>query len=81
MEIINILTSIDTIKLAAGQAIAAIIILPLASVWCFQFDGIYIGATASKAMMVTMAIAFFVPGVRVCAAIVLSVGALRQSWW
>jgi len=59
-HIINILTNIDTIKFAANQAITAIIILPIASVWCFQYDGIYIGATASKAMMVTMVIAFFV---------------------
>jgi MATE family multidrug resistance protein len=59
-HIINILTNIDTIKFAANQAITAIIILPIASVWCFQYDGIYIGATASKAMMVTMIIAFFV---------------------
>ncbi|UTW55502.1 MATE family efflux transporter [Kordiimonas sp. SCSIO 12610] len=58
--IINTLTDISAIKNVATTAMPAIIALPIASVWCFQFDGIYIGATASKAMMITMAIAFFV---------------------
>jgi MATE family multidrug resistance protein len=58
--IINTLTNIQAIKTQAYQAFSAIIILPVAAVWCFQFDGIYIGATASKAMMVTMALAFFI---------------------
>ena len=57
-NIINILTDIPSIRLEAFEALLAIIIMPVAAVWCFQFDGIYIGATASKAMMITMAIAF-----------------------
>jgi MATE family multidrug resistance protein len=56
--IINILTDIPSIRLEAYEALLAIIIMPVAAVWCFQFDGVYIGATASKAMMVTMAVAF-----------------------
>ncbi len=35
-----------------------IAVLPLVAVWCFQFDGIFIGATAAAAMMVTMGCAF-----------------------
>ena len=34
--------------------------LPLVSMWCFLFDGVYIGATAAAAMMVTMGIAFVI---------------------
>jgi MATE family multidrug resistance protein len=32
--------------------------LPVVAVWCYHFDGVYIGATAAAAMMVTMGIAF-----------------------
>ena len=34
--------------------------LPLVAVWCFHFDGVFIGATAAGAMMLTMGIAFVV---------------------
>jgi MATE family multidrug resistance protein len=37
-----------------------LVVLPLLSVWCFQFDGVFIGATAAPAMMVTMAFSFAV---------------------
>jgi MATE family multidrug resistance protein len=43
------------------QAYAVLIwltILPVISVWSYQYDGIFIGATASKEMLTTMALAF-----------------------
>ena len=35
-----------------------VIALPVVAVACYQFDGVFIAATAGAAMMVTMAIAF-----------------------
>jgi MATE family multidrug resistance protein len=37
-----------------------VIALPVVAVACYQFDGVYIAATAGAAMMVTMAIAFLI---------------------
>ena len=37
-----------------------IVALPIVAVACYQFDGVFIAATAGAAMMVTMAIAFTV---------------------
>jgi MATE family multidrug resistance protein len=37
-----------------------VVALPVVAVACYQFDGVYIAATAGAAMMVTMAIAFSV---------------------
>ena len=34
--------------------------LPVVSVACYHFDGVFIGATAARAMLVTMAVAFVV---------------------
>ncbi len=48
--IINTLTNIAAIRETAGQYIIWVILLPLISIWSFQFDGIFIGATAGKSM-------------------------------
>ena len=56
----------------AGLAVALVVALPLVSVWCFLFDGVYIGATAAAAMMVTMGIAFVV--------YLAALGAMTQQW-
>ena len=37
-----------------------IIAMPVVAVACYQFDGVYIAATAGAGMMVTMAVAFAV---------------------
>ena len=37
-----------------------VIALPVVAVACYQFDGVYIAATAGAAMMMTMAIAFVI---------------------
>ena len=55
--IIDLITDIEAVRLATKEALPGIILLPLAAVLCFQFDGIFIGATASRAMMITMAAA------------------------
>lgn len=44
------LTNIPEVRDTAGQYLIWVIVLPLISVWSFQLDGIFIGATAGKYM-------------------------------
>jgi MATE family multidrug resistance protein len=55
-----LLTDIETVRATTSALMPLVIALPLVSVWCFLFDGVYIGATAAASMMVTMGIAFAV---------------------
>lgn len=59
-QLTALLTDIDEIRMTVASLMPLIIALPLVSVWCFQFDGIFISATAGAAMMTTMGIAFVV---------------------
>jgi len=59
-DITALLTDIDSVRVAAGALLPLVIALPLVAVWCYLFDGVYIGATAAVAMMVTMGIAFVI---------------------
>jgi MATE family multidrug resistance protein len=56
--IIALLTDLEEVRMISTSLIPLVIALPIVSVWCFQFDGVYIGATAAAAMMVTMGLAF-----------------------
>lgn len=58
--ITGMLTDIETVRASVGMLMPLVIALPVVAVWSYQFDGIYIGATAAAAMMVTMGIAFAV---------------------
>jgi MATE family multidrug resistance protein len=53
-----LLTDITAVRLSVGELMPLVIALPVIAVACYQFDGVYIAATAGAAMMVTMAIAF-----------------------
>ena len=55
-----LLTDLDTVRLSVGALMPLIVALPIVAVACYQFDGVFIAATAGAAMMVTMAIAFTV---------------------
>ena len=55
-----LLTDIEAVRAAAGALLPLVIALPLVAVWCYLFDGVYIGATAAAEMMVTMGLAFVV---------------------
>ena len=66
------LTDIDTVRAMVAALMPLVIALPLVSVWCFLFDGVYIGATAAAAMMVTMGIAF--------AAYLAVLGPMTANW-
>jgi MATE family multidrug resistance protein len=53
-----LLTDIEAVRALTGALMPLVVILPIVAVWCYLFDGVYIGATAAGAMMVTMGIAF-----------------------
>lgn len=53
-----LLTDIGEVRLSVELLMPTVIVLPVVAVACYQFDGVYIAATAGAAMMVTMAIAF-----------------------
>jgi MATE family multidrug resistance protein len=53
-SIISILTNIDTLKETAYIFLPWLVISPLISVWSFLYDGVYVGATRTKEMMIIM---------------------------
>ncbi len=55
-----LLTDLDEVRAIVATLMPLLIALPLIAVACFQFDGIFIGATAGAAMMATMASAFVI---------------------
>jgi MATE family multidrug resistance protein len=60
-NIIDLLTDIDSIRITAYEYLPWLIVSPIISVWSFLYDGVYVGATRSKEMMLVMAgSAFFV---------------------
>jgi len=58
--ITRFLTDIEVIRAEIIHLMPLVVLLPIASLWCYQFDGIYIGMTASNAMFGTMAVALAV---------------------
>lgn len=56
--ITSVLTDIQAVRDQVGALMPIVVLLPIVSVWCYQFDGVFIGATAVKAMLVTMGLAF-----------------------
>ncbi|MDX1461342.1 MAG: MATE family efflux transporter, partial [Xanthomonadales bacterium] len=56
--ITDMLTDIESVRTASHTLMPLVIALPVVAVWCYHFDGVFIGATAAGAMMVTMGIAF-----------------------
>ncbi|MBL1142448.1 MAG: MATE family efflux transporter [Proteobacteria bacterium] len=57
---IYLLTDIESVREIALVYLPWMIILPLISVWCFLFDGIFIGATRGKEMRNAMLVCTFV---------------------
>ena len=93
--LIYALTDIEAVRTAAVDALPVIIALPILAVWCYQFDGVYIGATAGGAMLGTMAVGFAVfvlsadmltaamglKGLWVAVALFMAVRGLGQAIW
>lgn len=67
-----LLTDIETIRVMVAGIMPLVIALPIIAVWSYQFDGVYIAATAGAAMMVTMGIAF--------AVYLLLLGPMTSEW-
>ena len=55
-HIIAMMTSIAEVQTVANQYLDWVIAMPIISVWCFQLDGVFIGATWTRAMRNTMAV-------------------------
>ncbi len=55
--VIDVMTGIDAVREAARVYLPWAAFYPLAAVWCFQLDGIYIGATRTAEMRNGMAVA------------------------
>jgi MATE family multidrug resistance protein len=58
--ITSLLTDIAEVRLTVESLMPLVIALPVVAVACYQFDGVYIAATAGASMMVTMGVAFVV---------------------
>lgn len=62
--IISVLTDIDAVRQTALRYLPWMIASPLVSVWCFLYDGVYVGATRAKEMrnfMVASTLLVFIP--------------------
>ena len=53
--IVGVITNIHEVRLTAAEYLPWIIISPLISVWCFLYDGIFVGLTRSREMLIVMA--------------------------
>ena len=58
--ITGLLTNIASVRATVDELMPLVIGLPVIAVACYQFDGVFIAATAASAMMVTMGMAFLV---------------------
>lgn len=62
--IISLLTDLDDVRETANRYLPWIIASPLVSVWCFLYDGVYVGATRAREMrniMVAATLLIFLP--------------------
>ncbi|MDF2155977.1 MATE family efflux transporter DinF [Vibrio sp. CAU 1672] len=62
-HLIAMITSIEVVQQQAVVYLPWLVVMPLASMWCFLFDGIFVGATKGKDMRNSMFVAtccFFV---------------------
>jgi len=53
-RLIDLLTGIDAVRDLARTYLPWLIVLPLISVWSFLYDGVYVGITRSREMMLVM---------------------------
>lgn len=56
--VVNLLTSIEEVRLRAYEFLPWLVAMPLIAIWSYQIDGIFIGAVQSKEMRNGMIIAF-----------------------
>jgi len=94
-QITAVLTDLQDVRMMMSGLMPLMIALPIISVWCFHFDGVFIGATAVTAMMVTMGVAFVIyllilqpmtnawglPGLWGAVLVFMGVRGLTQALW
>ncbi len=56
--IVFTLTEVESVRIAMHNLMPVILAMPLVAVWSYQFDGIFISATDTKAMFATMLVSF-----------------------
>ncbi len=56
-HLIALITSIDTVQQQASVYLPWLVVMPLASMWCFLLDGIFVGATKGRDMRNSMFVA------------------------
>ena len=62
--IIALLTDLEDVRATANRYLPWMIVSPIVSVWCFLYDGVYVGATRAREMrniMVISAVGVFLP--------------------
>jgi len=62
--IINILTDLPDVRATSIKYLPWMVISPVVSVWCFLYDGVYVGATRARSMrniMLVSTFAIFLP--------------------
>lgn len=52
--IIDLLTGIEPVRNGAREFLPWVVALPVVSAWCFLYDGVYIGMTRTREMMLVM---------------------------
>jgi len=52
--ILNLLTDLPEVRVAAARYLPWVIVAPVVAVWCYVLDGIFIGATLAREMRNTM---------------------------
>jgi len=52
--IIHALTDLDEVRALAGEYLPYVVALPLVSLWCYLFDGVFLGASQGRAMRNSM---------------------------
>jgi len=56
--VVAAMTSLPDVRAAADDYVLWAALAPLAAVWAYAYDGIFLGFSATRSMLVTMAIAF-----------------------
>jgi MATE family multidrug resistance protein len=56
-HLVDAMTALDPVRAAAREYLPWAALYPIVSVWCFQLDGVYIGATRTPEMRNGMALA------------------------
>lgn len=59
-HLIGLFTNIEAVRVLSVRFLPWIVALPVLSVWCFQFDGVFIGATRARELRDSMVISFVV---------------------